>query len=310
MRAKPFIKWVGGKGQLIEQLDAFLPADFDKWQKVRYVEPFIGGGAMLFYMLQQYPNITSAVLSDINPDLVKCYLTIRDCPKELVEALKDLEQRYLPLSDEGRKAFFLDIRNKYNGKRLSNVENTAYFIYLNRTCFNGLYRVNRSGLFNVPHGKYVRPLICNETAIYDDSELLKRVEIICGDFEQTFNWAEGRCLFYFDPPYRPLDKTSSFTDYFENSFDDAAQKRLKNFCDQVSDAGCLFMLSNSDGRSKNPDDTFLEDLYKDYVIERVYASRNVNSNPAKRGKLTELLVRNYHEVKGNSLSAFNCSNSL
>ena len=162
-KAKPFIKWVGGKGQLIEQLELLLPADFDRWENVTYIEPFVGGGAMLLYMLQQYPNIRHAVINDVNSDLTTCYRTVRDMPEELITSLMDIQDAYNALStEEARKDFFLAVRDRYNEKNLNPLENTTKFFFLNRTCFNGLYRVNKKGLFNVPFGKYTNPQICNE----------------------------------------------------------------------------------------------------------------------------------------------------
>ena len=213
-KAKPFVKWVGGKSQLIEQLDALLPVDFGNWENVTYIEPFVGGGAMLFYMLQHYANIQYAVINDINQDLVTCYKTVRDYPNQLIESLNDIERAYLALqTEERRKQFFMAVRERYNEKNLDPIENTTKFFFLNRTCFNGLYRVNRKGLFNVPFGKYTNPIICDPDTIRKDSELLQRVEILKGDFEDTFAYANGNTLFYFDPPYRPLSDTSSFNDY-------------------------------------------------------------------------------------------------
>lgn len=289
MKAKPFIKWVGGKGQLIEQLEALLPADFEKWENVTYIEPFVGGGAMLFYMLQTHPNITHAVINDINSDLTTCYRVVRDHPKELVESLAAKQAEYYSLPTEmARRAFYLGERQEFNTKNLDPIENTTLFFFLNRTCFNGLYRVNKSGLFNVPFGKYETPTICDANTIFADSEILQKVEIMTGDYQQTLEKAKGNTLFYFDPPYRPLNATSSFNDYTKEAFNDLAQKRLKEFCDQVEAAGYKFMLSNSDCK-----DGFFDDLYLQYQIKRVWASRSVNANPEKRGKLTELLIRNY-----------------
>ncbi|MCQ2295278.1 MAG: DNA adenine methylase [Bacteroidales bacterium] len=299
MKAKPFIKWVGGKGQLIEQLDAHLPADFDNWDNVTYIEPFIGGGAMLFYMLQRYPNIQHAVINDVNPDLTTCYKVVRDNPKELVQFAKELEMKYKSLSDEeSRKNFFYDVRDKYNEKNLEPIENTTLFFFLNRTCFNGLYRVNKKGAFNVPFGKYANPQIIDESTIMADSELLKKVEILTGDFEATFQYTQvNKNFFYFDPPYRPLSDTSSFNDYAKESFNDDAQIRLKEYCDRINEAGFQFMLSNSDCKGKNEADNFFDVLYGNYPIERVWASRSINANPNKRGKLTEILVHNYQNTK-------------
>lgn len=297
-KAKPFIKWVGGKSQLIEQLTRLMPADFDKWKDVTYIEPFVGGGAMLFHMLQTYPNITNAVINDINADLITCYQTIRENPNELIDALKETQQEYYSLkTEEERKVFFLKTRDIYNEKKLNPIENTVKFIFLNRTCFNGLYRVNKRGLFNVPFGKYTNPQICDEVTILKDSELLKRVTILNDDFEKTFEYAKENTLFYFDPPYRPLSDTSSFNDYTKESFNDDAQIRLKKFCDKVNDSGFRFILSNSDCKEKNEQDSFFDALYEGYSIERVWASRSINANPTKRGKLTEIVVRNFVNSK-------------
>ncbi len=297
-KAKPFIKWVGGKGQLLEQLDAQLPADFGNWEEATYIEPFVGGGAMLFYMLQKYPNITHAVINDINPDLTMCYQTVKKYPEELIASLHDIENVYLALPTEiERKEFYLVARDRYNEKNLDPIENTSMFFFLNRTCFNGLYRVNKKGLFNVPFGRYGNPAICDPATIRNDSVLLQKVEILTGDFEETFRYASGNTLFYFDPPYRPLSDTSNFNDYAKEAFNDEAQIRLKKYCDKISDAGCRFMLSNSDCKSVNQEDDFFDALYENYHIERVWASRNVNANPDKRGRLTEILVHNYSETK-------------
>lgn len=293
-KAKPFIKWVGGKSQLIEQLDAQLPADFGNWKDVTYIEPFVGGGAMLFYMLQRYPNIQYAIINDINPDLITCYRTVRDTPEQLIEALKDIEEEYHALgTEEERKSFFMTVRDRYNEKDLDPIENTSKFFFLNRTCFNGLYRVNKKGLFNVPFGKYTNPQICDPVTIRKDSEILQRVEIMVGDFEDTFGKAQGNTLFYFDPPYRPLSDTSYFQNYVKEAFNDDDQVRLKKFCDRVNESGFHFMLSNSDCKGKNEEDNFFDVLYRTYHIERVWASRSINANPNKRGKLTEILVRNF-----------------
>lgn len=302
MKAKPFIKWVGGKSQLIEQLDAQLPADFDNWEDATYIEPFVGGGAMLFYMLQQYPNIRHAVINDVNPDLTTCYRIVRDNPNELIASLTDIQEAYYALNtEEARKEFYLAVRDRYNEKNLDPIENTTKFFFLNRTCFNGLYRVNKKGLFNVPFGKYSNPTICDPETILKDSELLQNVEILTGDFEETFDNAFGNTLFYFDPPYRPLSDTSSFNDYAKEAFNDDAQIRLKEYCDRIHEAGYKFMLSNSDCKGKNEEDNFFDVLYGAYHIERVWASRNINSNASKRGKLTEILVHNYASTKANAM---------
>lgn len=295
-KAKPFIKWVGGKGQLIEQLEALLPADFAERENVTYIEPFIGGGAMLFYMLQTYPNIKSAVINDINPDLTLCYQVVRDNPNELIKSLKNIQSDYYAIhTEEERRIFFLKQRERFNSKSIDEIENTTLFFFLNRTCFNGLYRVNKAGRFNVPFGKYSTPTICDPATIYADSELLQKVEIMTGDFEQTFAKIKGNTFFYFDPPYRPLSNTSSFNDYTKEDFNDNAQIRLKLFCDRLNEIGIDFMLSNSDCLGKDGSDRFFDDLFINYNIERVWASRNVNAIASKRGKLTEIVVNNYQK---------------
>ena len=295
--AKPFIKWVGGKTQLIEQLEALLPADFEEWKEVTYIEPFVGGGAMLFYMLRTHANIQTAVINDINSDLTTCYKVVRNHPSELVESLQQIQAEYYALTTEDeRKAFYMQRRDEFNTKSLDPLRNTTLFFFLNRTCFNGLYRVNKAGLFNVPFGRYDHPQICDAKTIYADSALLQKVEIFTGDYQQIFPFAQGKTLFYFDPPYRPLNNTSSFNDYAKEPFNDLEQVRLKEFCDTVDASGYHFMLSNSDCQ-----DGFFDDLYSPYIIERVSASRSINANPSKRGKLTEILVHNYKEVKQNQL---------
>ena len=309
--AKPFIKWVGGKSQLISQLEALLPSDFRRWEDVTYIEPFVGGGAMLFYMLSTYPNIHRAVINDINPDLTTCYRTVRDAPDALLSALSEIQQEYDSLgSEEARSDFYYRMRDCFNAKNLDPVQNTTLFFFLNRTCFNGLYRVNSKGGFNVPFGKYESPSLYSAEVIYADSELLQNVEILTGDFEQTFNRMKGNTLFYFDPPYRPLSNTSSFNNYSKEAFNDSAQVRLKRFCDRIHEAGGHFMLSNSDCKAKNADDTFFDELYLNYNIERVWASRSVNSNATKRGKLTELLVCNYEKPYDVGEAAFNSQMEL
>lgn len=294
IKAKPFIKWVGGKGQLIEQLEALLPADFVERENITYIEPFVGGGAMLFYMLQKFSNIKSAVINDINPDLTLCYQVVRDNPTELIKSLKDIQSQYYSIKTEDkRKDFFLQQRELFNTKSLNKIDNTTLFFFLNRTCFNGLYRVNKSGKFNVPFGRYSTPTICDESTIYADSKILKNVEIMTGDFEQTFDKIKGNTFFYFDPPYRPLSNTSSFNDYTKEDFNDNAQIRLKLFCDKLNKVGIDFMLSNSDCLGKDGKDRFFDDLFVDYKIERVLATRNINAIASKRGKLTEIVVNNY-----------------
>ncbi len=299
-QARPFIKWVGGKGQLLPQLEKALPVELGD-ESFTYVEPFVGGGAMLFFMLQKYPNIRHAVINDINRNLTDAYMVVKDRPEELVLLLKHLEREYKTLSCENaRKDFYLLMRKRFNEDNVSVVDKTVLLIFLNKTCFNGLYRENSKGKFNVPFGRYANPTICNEDVIYADSELMNRcdVRILNGEFTQTADFIDEHELsfFYFDPPYRPLSSTSSFNSYVKEAFDDDKQRELADFCRMISEKGnCRWMLSNSDCSAKNPQDMFFEDIYKGFNIQRVYASRSVNAVASKRGKLTELLIRNYKQ---------------
>lgn len=292
IKAKPFIKWVGGKTQLINEIEKVLPNHLLTSNNLTYIEPFVGGGAVLFWILQKYPNIKNAVINDINPDLTTAYRTIKKSPNDLISRLKQVQAEYLPLSEEKRKEYFLAKRSLFNTKNLDAIENTALFIFLNRTCFNGLYRVNSKGLFNVPFGRYANPKICDEETILADSELLQKVEILTGDFNETINHIGEKSFFYLDPPYKPLSETSSFNSYTKEAFNDDEQIRLGNFCKQIDSLGHSFMLSNSDVKGKNPEDNFFDDLYINFDIRRVFATRMVNANAEKRGKLTELLITN------------------
>lgn len=298
-KAKPFLKWAGGKTQLLPTIDSFLPDSFKKEYAITYIEPFVGGGAMLFFLLQKYPNIRRAVINDINPHLITTYRVIRDNPYKLIDSLKEIQEQYRSLQRyEVQKEFYLQIRNIFNTGILTDIQEATYMIFMNRTCFNGLYRENSKGAFNVPFGRYLNPTICDEPLILSDSELLQNVEILNGDFADTGAYMDGYTFFYFDPPYRPLDETSSFNSYVKEAFGDEEQRRLKDFFTYLSAEGCFEMLSNSDGRGRNENDTFFDDLYKGYIIERVTAKRSINANPSKRGTLTELLIRNYTNCQG------------
>jgi DNA adenine methylase len=227
---------------------------------------------------------------------MKAYMTVKTDVENLCLLLLETERDYLSLkSEESRKSYFLDKREKYNEKSLSDVENTALFIFLNRICFNGLYRVNRKGDFNVSFGKYNNPTICDDKTLYIDSELLRRVKILTGDYAQTLRYAKENTLFYLDPPYKPLNRTSNFNSYTKENFNDVEQIRLKYFCDELESRGYYWMLSNSDVKSNNPDNNFFDDLYSNYQISRVWASRSVNADAGKRGKVAELLIKNYDQ---------------
>jgi len=294
--AKPFIKWVGGKGQLLESLVSLLPKELATRKRFVYVEPFVGGGAMLFRMLSQFPNIERAVVNDLNGDLTATYAVVRDAPESLIGCLRDLQAAYRACrSEDERRGVFLEKRARYNRRDSEAAEQAALFIFLNRTCFNGLYRVNANGLYNVPFGKSKKPLICDEETIRADSELLKRVEICNGDFEDMAGKADEDSFLYFDPPYRPLTVTASFTAYAKEGFDDAEQIRLAQFCRRLDADGHKWLLSNSDPHNIDADDDFFDDLYRGFDIRRVGVSRTISCKAECRGRITELAIRNYGE---------------
>ncbi len=293
-KAKPFLKWAGGKTQLLNVIESILPYSFSQKENITYIEPFVGGGAVLFHLLQKYPNINRAVICDINPHLIHSYQAVKHYPEELISFLKELETIYKGLENgEDQKAFFLKIREQFNSQKLTVVQDAAYMIFLNRTCFNGLYRENSKGAFNVSFGKYTNPTILDANLIRTDSEILQRVEIINGDFSLTEAFTSDYTFIYFDPPYRPISSSSAFTSYNNRNFNDSEQCRLQNFFSKMDAIGCDLLLSNSDGTSIDPTNTYLDSLYRDFIIQRVYAKRSISSSGNKRGPIPELLIRNY-----------------
>lgn len=294
--AKPFVKWAGGKTQLLEDIKKMLPYDLWQQNEITYVEPFVGGGAVLFWILQEFPNITKAVINDINAELISTYRVIKYKVDELITELKRIQAEYIPLETDDRKNYYLAQRERYNQASSSDIETAALFIFLNRTCFNGLYRVNSKGKFNVPHGRYANPKICDENTLKVDSALLQRVEILCGDFSKTAQYADSHTLYYIDPPYRPLSDTSAFTSYSKGGFDDAEQKRLRDFCNHITSRNSLFVASNSDPCNVNKEDRFFEELYGKYSIKRVSAARMINSKGSGRGMISELIISNLTNV--------------
>lgn len=291
--AKPFLKWAGGKTQLINDIGKALPKIFSK-EKFTYIEPFVGSGAVLFWVLNNFPNLKKAVINDINQDLINTYRIIASRPNELISILKTLQNEYHGLEgkDEEKKEYYYQKRDLYNKRKEEQSGQAALFIFLNRTCFNGLYRVNRRNEYNVPIGSYKRPTICDTKNILAVSQALQKVEILCGDYEETLNYAAKNSLFYFDPPYKPLSETSSFNSYAKDEFNDAEQIRLRDFCYKLDRLNHTWILSNSDVKGKDTNDNFFDDLYSDFTIQRVDARRSINANPEKRGALTELLITN------------------
>lgn len=285
--AKPFIKWPGSKSQHIHILTQALPTDFAEMENITYIEPFVGGGALLFHMLQTYPNIKRAIINDNNLDLIRAYNTVRDRAKELVCELKKMQKEFLPLDEEVRHEYFNEIRDEFNARLSDGLRHTALFIFLNKTS-NASYRINADGKFNGAYNHLQSPVICDERTIYADSKLLSRVTILYGDYEKTYNEACGNTFFFLDPPYRPTGKRSGSKD-----FNDKEQIRLKKFCDLLSYRRFQWMLTNSDGKCQDPDDTFMEQLYSNYNIERIWSKQAIVAKPEKREKLSELLVRNF-----------------
>jgi DNA adenine methylase len=267
---KPFIKWAGGKGQLLPELIDRLPRTFNK-----YYEPFLGGGALYFAL-----QVENAYLSDINPDLVNAYLVVKNHVEELIQDLR----QHVYESNYYYKIRDLDREQEY--QKLNSVQLASRFIYLNKTCFNGLHRVNSKGQFNVPFGRYKNPTICNADNLRACSQVLQSTEIKLASFDQIISRAQKNDFVYFDPPYAPVNTTSSFTKYAKEDFGAEKQVQLADVCRQLDQQGTYFMLSNS----KVP---LILDLYKDFKIDSVQAIRAINSNAEKRGVVEELIVTNY-----------------
>jgi DNA adenine methylase len=274
---KPFVKWAGGKRQLIPIISQNLPGSFGT-----YYEPFLGGGALLFHILYK-KNDQRCSVSDLNSDLVLAYTVIRDRPDALITSLKNHEKNYLADSN----SYYYLIRES---NPRSAIEKTSRLIFLNRTCFNGLYRVNSKGKFNVPLGKYTNPNIVNEENIHSVSNILQsnRTSIKCRDFEAVLQEAKKGDFVYFDPPYQPVSSTANFTSYTNKDFTYDDLRRLAELCLKLDSKGCKVLLSNSD--SKEVEDIFSEKPWKTIRIE---ANRSINSNSKKRTGHFELLIRNY-----------------
>jgi len=272
MIVSPFVKWAGGKRQLIEQLTPLFPKKFN-----RYFEPFVGGGAVAFHIIQNY-SPEEVFLSDINSELINAYNTIKKNTNELIELLKIHQSNH-------NKKYYYNFRDS-DTSELSNIELTARFIYLNRTCFNGLYRVNSKGQFNVPMGKYANPEIVQEEKLLAMSKLLKSVQIKQMSFEKITKLAKAKDFVYFDPPYYPLENKTSFTTYTKDNFSEEDQIKLANVFQELSKKDTLCVESNSDTK-------FIKSLYSKFNIDIVKASRRINSIAKERGEINEVVIRNY-----------------
>ena len=245
---KPFLKWAGGKGQLLREIEKYYP--FDNGDITKYAEPFIGGGAVLFDILSKY-NLEEIYISDINAELINTYNSIRGDIEELIEMLNKYQNEYVPLETTDRKLYYITKRDRFNylkanGTAFENIEKAALMIFLNKTCFNGLFRVNKKGMFNVPMGSYKNPLICDEKNLKVISEKLQNVQIVCGDYRKSAEFIDEHTFVYFDPPYRPLTETASFTAYTENLFNDKEQIELAEFVESMHKKGAKIVVSNLD----------------------------------------------------------------
>ena len=293
--AKPFIKWVGGKSQLLEEIRKKYPQKIEK-----YCEPFVGGGAVLFDILQKFQP-KEVLINDINKELINTYLQVKNHCEELINQLNELQTQYKKLGQEDRKVLFYEKRTRYNalkvnGDELENLEKATLFIFLNKTCFNGLYRVNSKGLFNVPFNNAKNPLICDAENLRLCSQVLQNVILKTGDYKECESFIDEKTFVYIDPPYRPLTQTSAFTSYSENQFLDKEQIELAQFIDNIAKKGSTILASNSDPKNSNEEDNFFDNLYSNFEIERVSASRMINANPEKRGAINELLITNIASI--------------
>ncbi len=292
---KPFLKWAGGKGQLLKEIERYYP--FAEGRITKYAEPFVGGGAVLFDILSKY-DLEEIYISDINAELINTYRIIRDDINALTEMLYAMQNDFIPLDTDNRKAYYIEKRKRFNDLKVNgneniNIEKAALMIFLNKTCFNGLFRVNKKGLFNVPMGAYKNPMICDESNLRAVSEKLQRITIVCGDYRESADFIDENTFAYFDPPYRPITDTASFTAYTENLFNDEEQIELARFIDDMHKKGAKVVISNSDPKNSNTEDDFFDNIYSAHKIKRVEATRMINCNSEARGKIKELLISNF-----------------
>lgn len=283
---RPFVKWAGGKRRLLPAIDNIMKGAFSSGVNM-YVEPFCGGGAVLFHVLSSGYGIRT-VASDLNDDLITAYAVVKEMPDRLNKMLEAMSDEYMPLDHDGRNLMFLKARERFNTGELDPVETAALFIFLNKTCFNGLYRVNRSGLFNTPHGRYANPGIHDPDNILACSRALSGTGLMNFDYRETLRFASPETLYYLDPPYRPVSASASFTAYTPYGFSDADQKALREFCGDIDKAGGKFVMSNSD-----TGDRFFDNLYEGFYISRVTAPRSISSDGSGRKPVTEIIVCNF-----------------
>ena len=279
-----------GKSQLLEEIRKKYPAKIE-----RYCEPFVGGGAVLLDVLANFQP-KEVLINDINPELTNTYIQIRDNAEIVISMLSDMQEVFWNMDNEQRKEYFYARRDRFNElikKAASTEEKAALFIFINKTCFNGLYRVNAKGLYNVPMGSYKKPPICDAENIRTISELIQGVTINCGDYSECADFIDNNTFVYIDPPYRPLSETSSFTSYAKAEFGDEQQIQLGHFIEKISQKGAKIVASNSDPKNTDTEDNFFDDIYKMFTINRVSATRMINSKSNGRGTVSELLIYNY-----------------
>ena len=300
-QAHPFLKWAGGKTQHIKKFQNFYPAELKSGKIKRYFEPFLGSGAVFFDVAQKY-KIDSALLCDINEELILTYLVIQRDVDKLLEYLQRYRKSYLKLDTEKQKEFYYELRTNYNLQRFNIdykkysenwIPRAAQLIFMNKTCYNGLFRMNSKGEFNSPVGRYKNPGIFDEENLQKISELLQRAEVCKLHFADIKTKARKSSFIYFDPPYRPLNRTASFTSYSTFRFNDPQQIELADLFKALDKKEAKLMLSNSDPKNEDPNDNFFDELYEDYHLYRIKANRMINSKKDKRGKINEILVLNY-----------------
>jgi DNA adenine methylase len=296
------MKWAGGKTQLLPLIEERLPKEIFQGKIIRYIEPFVGGGALFFFIAKKFRDIEEFILADANRELILLYKVVKNNPWKLIEELNRISKEYKPLEEPNRKKFYYGIRDEFNNEiQILNyqefnvrwIKRAAQIIFMNRTCFNGLFRVNSKGEFNVPFGRYKNPTILDEETLLSVSHVFNSAKLIWGDFSEIEPYVDENTFVYFDPPYRPISQTASFKSYSKGDFNDEEQLRLARFFRDLDKTGAKLMLSNSDPKNIDQNDNFFDDAFDGFIIKRVEASRMINSKASKRGPINELLITNY-----------------
>lgn len=310
INARPFLKWAGGKGQLIEQIKKYYPEKLLRGEINTYIEPFLGGGAVFFELNKSF-TFDKIILNDINEELIMTYKVVKDNVNLLINELSTLENDYLNKDYDEKEFMYYKMRELFNNEKdfinynefqSEWISHAAKLIFLNKTCFNGLYRLNRKGKYNVPFGKHISPTICDEENLRNVSKALENVTLLSCDFEELTKYVDEHTFIYMDPPYKPISETSSFNDYSMLSFDDASQRRLFVWFKELHNLGASLMLSNSDPTNIDEEQNFFELLYGKFAINKVNAMRAINSKSSGRGKISELLITNEELLKEGNIN--------